>query len=99
MASAVVVSPQKRTTSQNTTNATPIIIAPTNAKIIRANSPVLKGELVRQLEELFDGLTIRKEFEEWGLEAIQAINSEEADERQKIIDNQTKALKEAEKQG
>lgn len=55
-----------------------------------------EGELVRQLEELFDGLTIRKEFEEWGLEAIQAINSEEADERQKIIDNQTKALKEAE---
>ena len=53
-------------------------------------------ELVRQLDELFDGLTIRKEFEEWGMEAIQAMNRENADEKQHIIDSQTKALSRAE---
>lgn len=55
-----------------------------------------ESELVRQLEQLFDGLSIRKEFEEWGLEAMQAINGEEADEKQQIIETQTKALKTAE---
>ena len=54
-------------------------------------------ELTRQLEELFNSLTIRKEFEEMGLRIIQAFNEEESKERHTITETQTKALNEAQK--
>ena len=53
-------------------------------------------ELTRQLMEFFDKYTIRKEFEEWGLEAIRAMNDEESNQRQYVIEQQTSALKSAE---
>lgn len=46
--------------------------------------------------EFFDKYTIRKEFEEWGLEAIRAMNDEGSNQRQCVIEQQTSALKSAE---
>ena len=42
-------------------------------------------ELTKQLEEIFDGLTIRKEFEEWGLETIREMNDEESSDRGALL--------------
>ena len=55
-----------------------------------------EASLIRQLKELFDSITIRKEFEEWGLEAIRSMNAEESNDRKIILESQTNALKEAE---
>ena len=54
-------------------------------------------ELTRQLEAFWNSVNIKKEFFEWGLEAIQAMNSEANAEREKIAEAQTKALSEAQK--
>ena len=54
-------------------------------------------ELTNQLEEIFNGLTIRKEFEEWGLETIREMNDEESNDREALIASQTKAIKDTEK--
>lgn len=53
-------------------------------------------ELTSQLEEIFNGLTIRKEFEEWGLETIREMNDEESSNREALIASQTKAIRETE---
>ncbi len=52
-------------------------------------------DLTRQLEELFDGLTIMKQFEVWGLETIRNMNDEECGDRRHLLDSQSKALKRA----
>lgn len=54
-------------------------------------------ELTRQLEAFWNSVEIKKEFFEWGLEAIQAMHSEANAEREKIAEAQTKALSEAQK--
>lgn len=53
-------------------------------------------ELTRQLKEIFDGLTIRKEFEEWGLETIREMNDEESADREALLASQTKTITENE---
>ena len=53
-------------------------------------------ELTNQLEEIFNGLTIRKEFEEWGLETIREMNDEESNDREALLASQTKAIKDTE---
>lgn len=53
-------------------------------------------ELTRQLEEIFDGLTIRKEFEEWGLETIREMNNEESTDREALLASQAKTIAENE---
>lgn len=52
--------------------------------------------LTKQLTEFFNKYTIRKEFEEWGLEAIRAMNDKESGQRQHVIKQQTVALEQAE---
>ncbi|MFV0484763.1 MAG: recombinase family protein [Candidatus Saccharimonadales bacterium] len=51
-----------------------------------------EAEYNRQIEEFFAGHMIRKEFEEWGMEAIVAMNTEEMGDRQIVIENREKAL-------
>lgn len=53
-------------------------------------------ELTRQLEEIFSGLTIRKEFKEWGLEVIREMNDEVSNNRESLLASQTKALRDIE---
>ena len=53
-------------------------------------------ELTRQLEEIFDGLTIRKEFEKWGLEVIHEMNDETSSDRERLLKSQNKAIEENE---
>lgn len=53
-------------------------------------------ELTRQLEGIFDGLTIRKEFEEWGLETIREMNDEESTDREALLASQAKTIAENE---
>lgn len=53
-------------------------------------------ELTRQLEEIFNGLTIRKEFEEWGLETIREMNDEESSDREALLASQAKTIAENE---
>jgi DNA invertase Pin-like site-specific DNA recombinase len=66
-------------------------------KEYRCRQPsVEEGDFIRQIDDFFARHSIRKEFVECGLEAIQEMNDMETGDRQEIIDNQTKALKDAE---
>ena len=48
------------------------------------------------MEEIFDSLTIRKEFEEWGLETIREMNNEESTDREALLASQAKTIAENE---
>ncbi len=54
-------------------------------------------DLTLQIQELFDNVTIMKEFEEWGLETIRAMNDEECGNRQYLLDSQSRAIENANK--
>jgi len=67
-------------------------------KSVKCHQPSIEeGEIIRQLDELFSKYTIRKEFGEWGLEALKTMNDKESKEQQSNIDSLTSALKSAEK--
>lgn len=67
-------------------------------KGVKCHQPSIEEhELVRQLDEFFSHYTIRKEFEEWGLEALKTMNEKESTEREDRISNLSTLLKKAEK--
>jgi hypothetical protein len=67
-------------------------------KNYRCRQPFLEEkELTRQLENFFDSFMIRKDIEECGLEAMQALNDGEPQERHIIAGTQVKALEDAQK--
>lgn len=49
-------------------------------------------EFTRQLEEIFNNLTIRKEFQEWGMETIREMNEKDSIDSEALLASQTRTI-------